>query len=169
MTGPLRYGTAPTFLGEIVVAATAKGVRLVEFLDGGIAAETVLAERFPGVPLEPADTQCAGWIAAIAARVDTPREPAAPVTLDMRGTPFQQKVWRALMEIPVGETRTYAELAARLGRPKSAARAVGAACAVNRLGVVVPCHRMVRGSGDLAGFLWGLWRKRALQERERGG
>jgi AraC family transcriptional regulator of adaptative response/methylated-DNA-[protein]-cysteine methyltransferase len=85
--------------------------------------------------------------------------------LDMRGTAFQQEVWLKLLEIPRGETWTYTQLAAALGKPK-AVRAVGAACGQNRIGVLVPCHRVVRTDGSLAGYRWGLERKRALLEAE---
>jgi AraC family transcriptional regulator of adaptative response/methylated-DNA-[protein]-cysteine methyltransferase len=87
------------------------------------------------------------------------------VDLDLRGTAFQLEVWRKLLEIPRGETRTYTQLAAEMGRPRSV-RAVAHACASNRLGVLVPCHRVVRTDGSLAGYRWGLERKRALLAAE---
>ena len=93
------------------------------------------------------------------------RPPPAGIPLDIRGTAFQQRVWAALRKIPVGETRTYAELAGAIGVPK-AARAVASACAANVLAVVIPCHRIVRGDGDLAGYRWGRERKGALLARE---
>ena len=87
------------------------------------------------------------------------------IPLDIRGTVFQEKVWQALMEIPPGETVSYAQLSHSLGHPK-AARAVARACASNRLAVLVPCHRVIRGSGDLAGYKWGIERKQKLLKKE---
>jgi AraC family transcriptional regulator of adaptative response/methylated-DNA-[protein]-cysteine methyltransferase len=87
------------------------------------------------------------------------------LTLDIRGTPFQQKVWAALRAIPAGATTTYAALAARIGEPK-AARAVASACAANKLAVAIPCHRVLRGDGSLSGYRWGVPLKRELIERE---
>ena len=87
------------------------------------------------------------------------------IPLDIRGTVFQEKVWQALMEIPPGETVSYAQLSHSLGHPK-AARAVARACASNRLAVLVPCHRVIRGSGDLAGYKWGIERKQKLLKQE---
>jgi AraC family transcriptional regulator of adaptative response/methylated-DNA-[protein]-cysteine methyltransferase len=89
------------------------------------------------------------------------------VPLDMRGNSFQQRVWRALREIPAGATRTYTDVAMRIGAPQSA-KEVGEACAANTLAVAVPCHRVVRKDGGLAGYRWGVKRKRALLERESG-
>ena len=85
--------------------------------------------------------------------------------LDVRGTAFQQRVWQALRKIPAGKTTTYTELAKRIGRPK-AVRAVGAACGANPIAVAIPCHRVVRTDGDLAGYRWGIARKRALLTKE---
>ncbi len=87
--------------------------------------------------------------------------------LDISGTAFQARVWHALQKIPPGRTATYSDIAAALGQPK-AVRAVAQACASNRLAVVVPCHRVVRRDGELAGYRWGIERKRALLDRERG-
>ena len=87
------------------------------------------------------------------------------IPLDIRGTVFQEKVWQALMEIPPGETVSYAQLSHSLGHPK-AARAVARACASNRLAVLVPCHRVIRVSGDLAGYKWGIERKQKLLKKE---
>ena len=85
--------------------------------------------------------------------------------LDVRGTAFQQRVWQALREIPVGETVSYGEVARRIGAPK-AVRAVAAACAANKLAVAIPCHRVVRNDGSLSGYAWGVERRRALLDRE---
>src|SRR5205085_12231868 len=95
------------------------------------------------------------------------RGDGSALPVELRGTPFQVAVWNALRQIPRGETRSYAELAASLGRP-GAARAVARACATNRVAVVVPCHRVVRGDGSLGGYRWGVERKERLLERESG-
>ena len=103
-------------------------------------------------------------MARVVAFVEKP-EIGLDLPLDVRGTAFQQRVWRALQEIPVGETVSYAEVARRIGSPK-AVRAVASACAENRLAVAIPCHRVVRMDGSLSGYAWGVERKRILLDRE---
>jgi AraC family transcriptional regulator of adaptative response/methylated-DNA-[protein]-cysteine methyltransferase len=147
----LRHGTGRSPLGRTVVVAGEHGVRGVFFGDEDVAA--VYAGEFLV-----RDRALNSLAAAICDEPD--------VQLDPRGTPFQLEVWRKLLEIPRGETRTYTQLAAELGRPR-AARAVGAACGSNRIGVLVPCHRVIRTDGSLAGYRWGLDRKRLLLEIER--
>jgi len=153
----LRFATARTPLGTVLVAASDGGVRTV--LLGASASEAELALR----DLHPcAFIRRDPELRSLAVRIlDSP-----PVDLDMRGTAFQLAVWRKLLEIPRGETRSYTQLAAEMGRPRSV-RAVAHACASNRLGVVVPCHRVVRSDGSLAGYRWGIERKRALLAAER--
>lgn len=163
----ISYASAKTSLGEILVAATERGICMVEF-GSRQETETALQERFPQARLAPANDDLADWVVRVVTRIDRPnntRGDAAPLPLDIRGTAFQEKVWRALTEIPPGETVSYGQLAQSLGQPK-AARAVAGACATNHLAVVVPCHRVIRGSGNLAGYKWGIERKRALLERE---
>jgi AraC family transcriptional regulator of adaptative response/methylated-DNA-[protein]-cysteine methyltransferase len=101
-----------------------------------------------------------GWVESPCIGLDLP--------LDVRGTAFQQRVWQALRTIPAGSTASYTEVADKIGAPQ-AARAVAAACAANPLAVAIPCHRVVRNDGALAGYRWGVKRKRALLERERRG
>jgi AraC family transcriptional regulator, regulatory protein of adaptative response / methylated-DNA-[protein]-cysteine methyltransferase len=96
--------------------------------------------------------------------IDAP-EQGLDLRLDIRGTAFQQRVWQELRRIPIGSTASYAEVARRIGAPREA-YAVGEACAANMIAVAVPCHRVVRKDGGLAGYQWGLWRKRALLKRE---
>jgi AraC family transcriptional regulator of adaptative response/methylated-DNA-[protein]-cysteine methyltransferase len=96
---------------------------------------------------------------------ETHVETGLDLPLDLRGTPFQRRVWQALRTIPLGETASYAEIARRIGAPKSA-RAVAAACRANPVAIVIPCHRVVRQDGSLAGYRWGITRKRALLARE---
>lgn len=163
----IRYATAKTSLGDILVAATERGICQVEFIEPQESI-AVLEAIFPRARLEPAGDDLADWVAWIVTRIDSPHNApgdAASVPLDIRGTAFQEKVWQALTEIPLGETVSYGQLAQSLGQPK-AARAVAGACAANHIAVAVPCHRVIRGSGDLAGYKWGVDRKHVLLERE---
>jgi len=163
----IRYATAETSLDHVVVAAAERGICLVEFVEPQ-EAMALLEARFPRARLKHTDDDLADWVAWVVARIDDPRnvrKGSRDVPLDIRGTAFQEKVWQALTEIPLGDTVSYARLAQSLGKPH-VARAVAGACAANHLAVVVPCHRVVRGSGDLAGYKWGIDRKRALLERE---
>lgn len=116
-----------------------------------------LRSRFPGAPLEPGDPDAA---ARAVAHVDDPRQPF-PFPLAPVGTPFQRRVWDLLRDIPVGTTTTYAALAEHLG-DRAASRAVATACGANPIAVAIPCHRVLRGDGGLAGYRWGVDRKRAL-------
>src|SRR5690606_27349446 len=125
-----------------------------------------LASRFPQATLVPGDGDFQQLVAAAVALVNDPAGGASNLPLDIRGTAFQQQVWEALRALPPGSTTTYTDLAAKIGRP-SAVRAVAHACASNALAVVVPCHRVVRSDGQLAGYRWGLERKRRLLEREK--
>ena len=103
------------------------------------------------------------WVSVVVAKIDDPHqrhETNLTIPLDICGTVFQEKVWQALMEIPPSETVSYAQFSHSLGHPK-AARALARACASNRLAVLVPCHRVIRGSGDLAGYKWGIERKKS--------
>ena len=152
----IRFTTASTSLGTVLVAAGERGVHTVLLGDSASEAERELRELYPGANIEP-DPELRRVAAAI---LDSPQ-----VDLDMHGTEFQLEVWRKLLEIPRGETRTYTQLAAELGRPR-AVRAVAHACASNRIGVLVPCHRVVRTDGSLAGYRWGIERKGRLLEVE---
>jgi len=124
-----------------------------------------LRRRFPAALIWPADAELAEWAERIVRFVTAPdAQPDLP--LDIRGTAFQARVWRALQRIPPGRTASYSEIAAALGQP-TAVRAVAGACAANKLALLVPCHRVVRNDGGLAGYRWGIARKRALLARER--
>ena len=152
----LRFATARTSLGTVLVAAGDEGVRAVLMGASASEAEREMRDLHPGASIK-RDPE----LGELAARILHSPE----ADLDMRGTAFQVAVWRKLLEIPRGETRTYTQLAAAIGRPRSV-RAVAHACASNRLGVLVPCHRVVRTDGSLAGYRWGLERKRALLAAE---
>jgi len=167
----IRYMTAPTPLGRLLVAATERGVCAVTLGDDDATLENALNSEYPHsirtrVRGEDVDEQLRGWIDAVSAFLEgTVREIAVP--LDVAGTPFQQRVWRALQSIPYGETRSYSEVARSIAAP-TAARAVASACARNRVSLVIPCHRVVRGTGALGGYRWGLARKQRLLAREHG-
>lgn len=186
----LRYALVPTALGRALVAASARGLAAIELAawrehaapaaegdaaagaDADASLEARLRAEFPRAQLERVDAGRDDWLAPrLAAVADALAGRAAPVPavaalpLDLRGTAFQVRVWEALMRIPAGETRSYAGLAEALGMPRGA-RAVARACAGNRLALVVPCHRVVRGDGSLGGYRWGLPLKRQLLARE---
>ena len=157
----------------MLVAATSKGIAAVFLGDDDRALERDLKRDFPAADLKRNDQTLGARVKGVLARLYG-RKPSAldapDVPLDIVGTAFQWKVWKALTEIPPGETRTYGEIAARIGAP-AAARAVGRACATNRAAGVIPCHRAVASDGRLNGYRWGLARKERLlaAERRRGG
>jgi AraC family transcriptional regulator, regulatory protein of adaptative response / methylated-DNA-[protein]-cysteine methyltransferase len=159
----IRYASAASSLGPVVIATTDLGICLIEFGDpDDLAAE--LTRRFPLASISPADEALSDLIDQVIALIDEPSLPCE-LPLDIRGTVFQERVWTALTGIRAGETVSYSELARRLGQP-GAARAVARACATNTLAVAVPCHRVVSASGELAGYRWGIERKRLLLDRE---
>jgi AraC family transcriptional regulator of adaptative response/methylated-DNA-[protein]-cysteine methyltransferase len=157
----VQYALRRCSLGWLLVAWTARGVCDVRFGDDERGAVEAVRARFPEAALEGRDVP--PWVAEVVDAVERPRPVDVP--LDVAGTAFQQRVWAALRRIPLGETRTYAEVAAAIGVP-SAARAVAGACAANDLAVVVPCHRVVRDDGRTSGYRWGPARKEALLARE---
>jgi AraC family transcriptional regulator, regulatory protein of adaptative response / methylated-DNA-[protein]-cysteine methyltransferase len=161
----IRFTTVATWLGWAIVAATERGVCMTALGDDRAGLEAELRRRFPAAELVAADGALAGWAERIVHFITRPGD-TLDLPLDIRGTAFQARVWRALQKIPPGRTATYSEIAAALGRPK-AVRAVAQACAANKLAVLVPCHRVVRRDGDLAGYRWGVARKQALLARER--
>ena len=174
----LQYATLPCALGTALVAVTPRGVAAVLLGDTKAEVYAELQARFPHAQLTPwepmPDIPVPVWLSIVervlnasgAARQALASDLAA-LPLDVAGTALQQRVWAALQRVPWGETRTYSDLAVAAGAPR-AIRAVAAACAANPVAVVVPCHRIVRKDGALAGYRWGLARKRALLERERG-
>lgn len=170
----IHWAIRRTRLGLLAMAATARGVCFAQFGEDARALEAAIAAEFPKARLVPSHAGSAGasaertsldaWIDALEAHLDA-AAPAPDLPLDLRGTAFQMRVWRFLQGIPLGETRSYAEVAGAIGAPK-ATRAVGTACGANRVAVLVPCHRVLRGDGALGGYRWGLERKRALLEAE---
>lgn len=163
----IRWSIVETVLGTALVATTERGICAIELGDDPAALEHKLRQEFPRAVIERVNTGTDEFLAprlrAVAEHLSG-RSVSVPV--DLMGTAFQKRVWDALMKIPAGQTRSYAELASTLGAPK-AARAVASACASNRVAVVVPCHRIIRGDGSLGGYRWGLPLKQALLDRER--
>src|SRR2546422_7153471 len=161
------FVTVPTSLGRLLVAATERGVCRVALGDNDAALEAELIAEFPAARVvEDKSGKLHSWVTTILAYLDG-REPDLDLPLDIRATAFQRRVWQELQKIPFGKTRTYAEIAKRIGQP-TATRAVARACATNPAALVIPCHRVVRENGDLGGYRWGMDRKRALLEREAG-
>lgn len=164
----IHHISRETCLGPLMMAATGRGVCFAQFADSPDELLDRLRAEFPRATLHlsAADRSPAleDWIDALNAHIShgTPR-PDLP--LDIRGTAFQIKVWRLLSSVCEGDTISYGELANRIGNPK-AARAVASACAANRIGVLIPCHRVLRGDGGLGGYRWGEARKQALLESE---
>lgn len=162
----IRFAVGQCSLGAIAVAQTTRGVCAILLGDDPEALVRELQDQFPLAHLLGGDAGFERTVAQVIGFVEAPRL-GLDLPLDVRGTAFQQRVWQALRAIPPGETLTYAQIAERIGAPR-AVRAVGQACAANRIAVAIPCHRVVRRDRDLSGYRWGVERKRALLEREAG-
>jgi AraC family transcriptional regulator of adaptative response/methylated-DNA-[protein]-cysteine methyltransferase len=148
----------------VLVGATTKGICSILL---GIDEPTLRADlsaRFPKATLMAGDHDFSALLAEIVGFIEAPKR-GLNLPLDVQGTAFQQRVWQALRAIPLGQTSSYAEIAQSLGAPKSA-RAVASACASNPLALAIPCHRVVRGDGNLSGYRWGIERKREILIRE---
>ncbi len=161
----IRIAHTESAMGPLLVGATEKGVCFIGFAEPPEALEGDLRARFPRAQVLPADGTLAETVREVAAFIAEP-DAALALPLDLRGTAFQRRVWEALQRIPLGETRSYSGLAAEIGQP-AAVRAVARACAQNPVALAVPCHRVVRRSGDLTGYRWGVPRKAALLAAER--
>jgi AraC family transcriptional regulator of adaptative response/methylated-DNA-[protein]-cysteine methyltransferase len=160
----IRFAVGQTSLGAILVASTNKGVAAILLGDDPDELVRDLQDRFPKAHLIGADNGYEALVARVVGFVEAPKI-GLNLPLDVRGTAFQERVWKALQEIPAGATVSYAELARRIGAPKSV-RAVAGACAANNLAVAIPCHRVVRNDGAVSGYAWGVDRKRSLIDRE---
>jgi AraC family transcriptional regulator of adaptative response/methylated-DNA-[protein]-cysteine methyltransferase len=160
----IKFAVGQTSLGAILVASSKKGVAAILLGDDPDKLVRDLQDRFPRAHLVGADRDYEALVARVVGFVEAPRI-GLDLPLDVRGTAFQQRVWQALQEIPVGATVSYAEIARRIGAPRSV-RAVAGACAANNLAVAIPCHRVVRNDGSLSGYAWGVERKRVLLDRE---
>jgi AraC family transcriptional regulator of adaptative response/methylated-DNA-[protein]-cysteine methyltransferase len=163
----IQFAIGKCLLGSILVARSERGVCAIFLGDEPKALLRELEERFPKAHLIGGDKEFESLVAKVVGFVETPKL-GLDLPLDVRGTAFQQRVWRALRKIPAGKTVSYAELAKRVGAP-NAVRAVASACAANAIAVAIPCHRVVRKGGGLSGYRWGVERKRALIEREEAG
>lgn len=159
----IRYAVGECSLGTILVAESGHGVCAITMGDDADELLRDLERRFPHAEITDGGPTLEGLAEAVAC-VEQPVR-GMDAALDVQGTPFQRRVWRALREVPAGETVSYAELARRIGTP-GAARAVAQACAANPLAVAIPCHRVVRSDGSLSGYRWGVERKRTLLQRE---
>jgi AraC family transcriptional regulator of adaptative response/methylated-DNA-[protein]-cysteine methyltransferase len=157
----LLWSAAPTAVGDVVAVATPRGLASVRI--GGGDPRTQVEAEFPHAALRRDDVAMADVMLALVALAHGDVAPNLPV--DVQGTAFQARVWAALREIPVGQTRTYTDVAESIGQP-SAVRAVARACATNRVALAVPCHRVIRENGELAGYRWGLEVKAALLAAE---
>ncbi|HLH90372.1 MAG TPA: bifunctional DNA-binding transcriptional regulator/O6-methylguanine-DNA methyltransferase Ada [Xanthobacteraceae bacterium] len=162
----IRFAVGECSLGTILVAATQKGVCAISFGDDPDALVRDLQDRFPTARLIGGDAEFEKLVAKVVGFVEAPGTEEFDLPLDVRGTAFQQQVWKALRKVPAGATATYTDIARRIGRPK-AVRAVAAACAGNPVAVAIPCHRVVRLDGDVSGYRWGVARKRALLAKEQ--
>ena len=167
----VNFAIVPSPLGRVLVAATPRGLCAVRFGESAAELERELREEFPAATLS-RDASLARFVDAALASVREDSDlvqraaaPQVPKRLDLRGTVFQLRVWQALRQIPRGETLSYSQLAGNMGEPK-ATRAVARACAMNRVALLVPCHRVVGADGSLTGYRWGVERKKKLLEAE---
>ncbi|WP_415889833.1 bifunctional DNA-binding transcriptional regulator/O6-methylguanine-DNA methyltransferase Ada [Neptuniibacter sp. SY11_33] len=165
----ISYACRNSVLGQMMMAATDKGVCFVQFDDDEASLLSKLKDEFPNASLIPSQSQetsaLDAWMEALDQHLSN-GVPRPDLPLDMRGTAFQMKVWKLLLSVREGEVLSYSELAAKIDKPK-AFRAVASACAKNRIGILIPCHRVLRGDGSLGGYRWGLERKRVLLDAER--
>ena len=161
----IKYTTAKSSLGEVLVAATERGISAVYLGDAAPKLVNELREEYPRAEITAEKGAFSQWVQEIVARTEG-SAPRRELPLDLQATAFQRRVWQELQRIPRGSTRTYSQIARAVGKPR-AVRAVARACATNPVSVVVPCHRVVRADGNLAGYRWGVSRKERLLERER--
>ncbi len=165
----ITYASAPCPLGLMMIGATDRGLCFVQFAETEEALLAMLRREYPHAQLtpmrQPHEPQFTAWMAALQRHL-AGNEPRLHLPLDLRATAFQWKVWRYLQSIPYGEVQSYGEVAAAIGQP-SAVRAVARACASNRTALLIPCHRVIRGTGEMGGYRWGVDRKRTLLDTER--
>jgi AraC family transcriptional regulator, regulatory protein of adaptative response / methylated-DNA-[protein]-cysteine methyltransferase len=163
----IRFAVGQCSLGSILVAATDKGLCAILLGNDPDRLVRELQDRFPSAQLIGGDAEFERTVATVVGFVESPSQ-GLNLPLDVQGTAFQQRVWRALRDIPAGATVSYEEIAKRIGAPGSA-RAVAAACSANHLAIAIPCHRVVRKDGNVSGYRWGVDRKHILLERESAG
>lgn len=166
----ISYAASRTPLGWIMIGATDRGICFIQIADTKDGLLPLLQSEFPRAELSEMDkagrAQFDAWMEALNGYVAGERR-KIDLPLDIRGTAFQMKVWKYLQRIPRGETQSYAEVAKGLGQP-GGARAIASACAANRIAIAIPCHRVIRGTGGLSGYKWGVQRKRILLDAEAG-
>jgi AraC family transcriptional regulator of adaptative response/methylated-DNA-[protein]-cysteine methyltransferase len=162
---PLAYDIAPCALGFLLVATTPKGVCSVALGDDEAQLAADLHAEFFAAQITRDEKQLRQKMQSVT-QILQGQEPRQNLPLDVRATAFQRRVWQELCEIPRGQTRSYSQVAAQIGKP-AAARAVARACATNSVALVIPCHRVVRENGDLSGYRWGIERKKKLLAQER--
>ncbi|MBD2461153.1 bifunctional DNA-binding transcriptional regulator/O6-methylguanine-DNA methyltransferase Ada [Oscillatoria sp. FACHB-1407] len=160
----IRYTVQPCWLGWVLVAATPKGICAIAFGDTPETLTTQLQADFPKAQFSEGNAEFQTWVEQVIQLIETPQQ-TVDLPLDIQGTAFQQQVWQALQTIPPGTTVSYAEVAQRIGKPKSV-RAVANACGSNHIAVAIPCHRVVGSDGSLRGYRWGSDRKQALLDKE---
>ncbi len=161
----IGYTIAKSPLGKVLVGATERGISAVYLGDAENTLIAELREEYPRAEIAPAADSLQRWVREIVQRIEG-KQPRLELPLDLQATAFQRRVWQELQRIPRGRTRTYSQVARSLGQPK-AVRAVARACATNPVSIVVPCHRVIREDGTLAGYRWGLSRKEQLLAQER--
>ena len=162
----IRFAVGQCSLGAILVAQSQRGICAILLADDPEELVEDLQDQFPKAQLIGGDAEFEQLVAQVVGFVEAPSI-GLNLPLDVQGTAFQERVWQVLREIPPGATVSYAQVAARIGQPK-AVRAVAQACGANHLAVAIPCHRVVRRSGELSGYRWGVERKRELLKREAG-
>lgn len=160
----IQYALGRSFLGPVIVAATDKGICAIEFGPSPQALVDQLRQRFPKADIKKGREGFNRLVQTVTAFIESPSQ-GLNLPLDIQGTAFQRRVWKALQNIPAGTTATYSDLAEQIGQPK-AVRAVANACAANKIAVAVPCHRVIRRDGNLGGYKWGLDRKQELLKKE---
>src|SRR5262245_34668315 len=162
----IRFTISELPIGHVLVATTERGVCAVELGASDAEVTRALEADFPNATIERSDEDHHRWVHSVLDRIRDPRHArGGEIPLDVGGSAFQQRVWKALQEIPAGERRSYRQVAAAIGQP-SATRAVARACATNRVAIVIPCHRVVREDGEPSGYKWGVDRKRRLLDEE---
>lgn len=160
----IRFAIGPCSLGLILAAASENGLCAILFGDAQGQLVRDLQDRFPHARLIEGGEDAKRMLALVVGFIEKPAQ-GLDLPLDARGTPFQQRVWSALREVPAGATASYGEIAKRIGRPKEA-KEVAEACGMNPVAVAIPCHRIVKADGSISGYRWGVRRKRALLARE---
>jgi len=161
----MEYAMANCALGKVLVAATDRGVSAIYLGDEENVLISELKNEYPKAEIAQTHDGRREWVKEIIERI-AGKAARVEIPMDLQATAFQRRVWQELQRIPQGKTRTYSQVARAIGQPK-AIRAVARACATNPVSIVVPCHRVIRGDGNLAGYRWGLSRKEKLLQQEQ--